>query len=92
MFAGGIAAMICRPDLTRKIWISGLLFTGLYFIYFTSLNIIFPKYVEHVWTLENLSGLVIIGIPLEEYLFAFGFGMYWSSLYEHLTWHRLQPA
>ncbi|MAO66088.1 MAG: hypothetical protein CL666_13925 [Balneola sp.] len=94
MFAGGVSAMICRADLTRKIWISGLLFTGLYFIYFTSLNIVFPDYVEHVWTLEKLSGVVITGIPLEEYLFAFTFGMYWSSLYEHLTWRwrRLNPA
>jgi hypothetical protein len=92
MFVGGISAMICRPDLSRKIWVSGLLFTGLYFIYFTSLNLIFPDYVEHVWTLDNLSGWVIVGIPLEEYLFAFTFGMYWSSLYEHFTWHKLSPA
>ncbi|MCH2448542.1 MAG: lycopene cyclase domain-containing protein [Gracilimonas sp.] len=76
MFIGGISAMICRPDLIRKIWISGLLFTGLYFIYFTSLNMVFPDYVEHVWTLEKLSGLVIVRIPLEEYLFTFTFGMY----------------
>ncbi len=92
MFMGGVGAMICRPDLTQKIWISGLLFTGLYFIYFTSLNMIFPDYVEHVWTLGKLSGLVIAGIPLEEYLFAFTFGMYWSGLYEHLTWHKLKRA
>ncbi len=25
--------------------------------------------------------------PLEELIFAFTFGLYWSSRYEHLTWH-----
>jgi homoserine trans-succinylase len=53
---------------------------------------VFPDYAEHVWTLNNLSGMVIVGIPLEEYPFAFTFGMYWSSLYEHLTWHKLKYA
>jgi len=24
--------------------------------------------------------------PLEELLFGFAFGMYWASVYEHLTW------
>jgi len=49
---------------------------------------VFPDYAEHVWTLNNLSGMVIVGIPLEEYPFAFTFDTYWSSLYEHLTWHK----
>jgi hypothetical protein len=34
------------------------------------------------------SGILIMGIPLEEYLFAFGVGMLWSSLYEHIQWQR----
>ncbi len=29
-----------------------------------------------------------IGIPLEELLFGLTFGMYWSGVYEHVTWTR----
>lgn len=44
--------------------------------------------VERVWNLEALSGLRVVGFPLEELLFAIAFGAYWSGVYEHLTWHR----
>ena len=27
-------------------------------------------------------------MPIEELLFAAGFGMYWSGVYEHFTWRR----
>lgn len=29
-----------------------------------------------------------VGIPLAELLFGFAFGLYWTGVYEHFTWHR----
>ena len=49
LFAGAITALWCRPDLKLKIWVGGILFTILYFIYFTSLRLVYPDYVEMVW-------------------------------------------
>lgn len=89
MFLGGIAALLCRPDLKKKIWVGGLLFLGLYFIIFLSLVKVFPNYVQNVWNLSHISGILILGIPLEELLFAFALGMLWSSFYEHIYWYRL---
>lgn len=89
LFIGGLATLYCRPDLKGKIWIGGVLFTVLYFIYFGSLLLIYPQYVEDYWNLENLTRIMIIGIPIEELLFAFTFGMFWSSLYEHIYWRKL---
>jgi hypothetical protein len=89
MFFGGIAAILCRPDLKKKIWVGGLLFLGLYFIIFLSLVIAFPDYVRTVWNLSSISGILILGIPLEELLFAFSLGMLWSSFYEHIYWYKL---
>lgn len=89
MFFGGIAAILCRPDLKKKIWLGGLLFLGLYFIIFLSLVIAFPEYVSNVWNLSDLSGILIFGIPMEELLFAFTLGMLWSSFYEHIYWYKL---
>lgn len=86
MFVGALATLWCRPDLTKKVWIGGILFTLLYFIFFTSLTITYPDYVDLVWNLKNLTGIKIVNVPLEEYLFSFTFGMLWSSIYEHFSW------
>jgi Lycopene cyclase len=89
MFIGAIATLYCRPDLKRKIWIGGVLFTILYFVYFGSILIFYPNYVQLYWNLNNLTHILIFGIPIEELIFAFTFGMYWSGLYEHLYWKKL---
>ncbi|MDH7911965.1 lycopene cyclase domain-containing protein [Winogradskyella sp. SYSU M77433] len=89
LFIGGLSTLYCRPDLKRKIWVGGILFTILYFIYFGSILPFYPQYVELYWNLDNLTHILILGIPIEELLFAFTFGMYWSGLYEHLYWHKL---
>ncbi|MBI5073116.1 hypothetical protein HZA99_04820 [Candidatus Woesearchaeota archaeon] len=89
MFFGGIAAMFCRPDLARKIWGGGLLFLGLYFVFFLGFVAVYPGIVQQIWNLSALSGILILGIPLEELLYAFTFGMLWSSIYEHVLGYKL---
>ena len=89
MFAGALLTLYCRPDLRWKIWIGGLLFLVYYFVFFLSLLSFFPSYVIHVWNLKALTGILLLGIPLEELLFAFSFGMLWSSLYEHISWYKI---
>ena len=91
LFLGGVATLYCRPDLKYKIWVGGLLFLALYAVYFGSLLLFFPDFVDNHWNLAALTGIKVIGIPLEELLFAFTFGMYWSGLYEHLFWYQLKP-
>lgn len=88
MVVGSIATMLCRPDLKRKTWIGGLLFTAYYWLFVEGLGLFSPGYVERVWNLSDLSGVVILATPLEELVFAFTFGTYWAGVYEHLTWRR----
>ena len=90
MIVGGLMAWYCRPDLKKKMVVSAFLFLALYFVYFLTLIAMSPDYVEQVWNLQAISGILIIGIPLEELLFALSFGFIWSSIYEHLTWRRLK--
>ena len=89
MSVGGVAAMFCRPDLKKKIILGGALFLSLYFLFFISFNNIYPYAVERFWNLSLLSGILILKIPLEELIFAFAFGMMWSSIYEHTKWYKL---
>ncbi len=88
LLLGGVLALLCRPDLKRKILIGGLLFLGLYFIFFLCISLIFPYFMNY-WNLSALSGVLILGVPMEELMFAFTFGMMWSSIYEHVLWYRL---
>ncbi len=87
LLVGGILALFCRPDLKRKIVIGGLLFLVLYFVFFLGINALFPYFVNY-WNLPALSGVLILGVPLEELMYAFTFGMMWSSIYEHILWYN----
>jgi hypothetical protein len=90
LIAGGLATWYCRPDLKKKMIASAFLFLGLYFLYFLTLIAAYPGYVERVWNLPAISGILIVGVPLEELMFAFGLGFLWSSVYEHFAWRKLK--
>ena len=92
MFIAGLAALWCRPDLKKKIWVSGVMFTVFYFVYFFFLEVVSPGYVLRVWNLLAISGILVLGVPLEELMFAFTFGMLWSSYYEHLNWLKVKSS
>lgn len=85
---GGVANVLCRPDLARNMLLGGALFAGLYAIFMILLIVSVPGYVEQVWNLPALSGIRLGAIPLEELVFGFAFGMYWAGIYEHFTWKR----
>lgn len=91
MAAGAGAAVLCRPDLAVKTAVGGLLFFGFYATFMLSLVFGAPGYIEQVWNMPAVSGLLIAGIPLEELLFGFAFGLYWANVYEHLCWTRPIP-
>ncbi len=70
-----------RPKLRWQILGGGLSFTAIYTVVLLITGLIYPDFYDH-WRLENLSGRWIAGAPLEEYLFAFTFGVFWAPLYE----------
>lgn len=88
MALGAIVAVLCRPDLKSNILVGGILFLAIYTIFLLGLKWAAPGYIEQVWNLKALSGGVIYGLPLEELLFGFSFGLMWTGIYEHFTWKR----
>lgn len=89
MTLGTAATMFCRPDLVRKTWVGALLFMTFYAVFLLGVELTASGYVARVWNLGALSGVRIVGMPLEEFLFAAAFGAYWSGIYEHFTWKGL---
>ncbi len=89
LVGGGLFTWYCRPDLKKKMFTSAFIFTSLYFAYFLTLIIAYPGYVEKVWNLTAISGIIILGVPFEELMFAFGLGFLGSSVYEHVKWQKI---
>jgi hypothetical protein len=90
LFIGSLGAIVCRRDLTKKILVGGLMFSALYFLFFIFFNFVFPGYIDKVWNFSAISGILILGIPVEELVFALTLGMFWSSLYEHIGWYKIK--
>lgn len=93
MIAGAMTAVWCRPDLKSKTLAGGGLFLAIYTIFLLGLKWSAPGFIEQVWNLKALSGIVIYDLPLadlplEELLFGFAFGRFWTGMYEHLTSKR----
>lgn len=89
MTIGAIATWYCRPDLLKAMVTGSLLFLGIYFVVFLIGFVwLFPGYVESVWNLPAISGILVIGVPIEELLFAASLGAMWSSVYEHFNWYK----
>ena len=91
--AGFLATCLARPDLIRLIIVSGLMFTGLYFAFFLAFNAVYPGYLDQVWNLGALSGVMILGVPLEEVVFALAYGLIVACFAEHFfAWMSVNRA
>ena len=88
MAIGALAVVLCRPDLKSNTLVGGVLFLAIYTVFLLGLKWSAPGYIEQVWNFEALSGLRIYGLPLEELLFGFSFGIMWTGIYEHFMWRR----
>lgn len=91
MVLGSIATVLCRPDLKANVLGGGVLFFALYATFLLGLKWSAPGYIEQVWNFKALSGAIIYGLPLEELLFGFSFGLMWTGIYEHFTWKHNVP-
>ncbi len=76
-----LTVIIKKPYFRKETFVGGLIFLAIYFISFKLTTLFDPNFVTQ-WTLENLSGIIFVGVPIEEYVFAFLFGTVWSPIYE----------
>lgn len=74
--------LFLRSDLlVSSLW-SAITVMGIMFIAYQIVFLFAPDLVQVWWKLENISGILMLRIPLEEYLWFFTMGLVFGPLYE----------
>jgi len=71
-----------RKDLIKNAIITGFLTVILSIPIYLILEFIFPGVIIHSWYIENLSGILFLGIPIEDLIWYFFAGVWGGPLYE----------
>ncbi len=90
MFIGATVIWISRKDLVGESLIGGVLFLIVYFLSLRIIDFAFSDWIINTWNLSVLRLPFVLGVPLEEILWALVFGMLWAPLYEDLRGYKLK--
>ncbi|OGE78314.1 MAG: hypothetical protein A2751_04150 [Candidatus Doudnabacteria bacterium RIFCSPHIGHO2_01_FULL_46_14] len=74
-----------RHDLLIVSLASGILVGVIMLLGYLVFLSLFPEAIHRWWILNNISGILIYGIPAEELMWAFGWGMVAGPMYEFFT-------
>lgn len=95
MIAFAIGALVIaylRSDLVLSMLVGAGSFTVLYLLLFLIFLALYPEFVKRYYNVPNLLGIYVLGVPIEELLFAGTGGAIWSVAYEYVQGYRLEPA
>lgn len=89
-----MAAIMCfsRKDLFPQSIMSGILLGALMFVCYLIFLSFSPQAIQKWWMLKNISGVLIIGVPLEELLWAFAWGAVAGQIYEYFAGLRFKKS
>lgn len=79
----GIWILLYRRDYLILSIIGALIFTLFYFCILKGFFVMFPEFPGQ-WSMEELYGIQILGIPLEEIMWAFSTGAVWPLIVAYL--------
>ncbi len=71
-----------KPILIKKAVISGLCMIVIAIIGYAILLTIYPNLINDWWQIKNISGLFILGIPIEEIIWFGLFGLSIGPIYD----------
>ena len=83
---------LLRRDLILTMIVGAVIFTILYFALFLYFLSLYRNFVDLYYNLANLSGIRLLGVPIEELMFAASGGAVWSVAYEYLQGYRFAPG
>ncbi|HEX8817028.1 MAG TPA: lycopene cyclase domain-containing protein [Terriglobales bacterium] len=87
---GAVVLAYLRRNLIPLMLVGAVTFTLLYFALFLCVLALYPEFVTRFYNLPNLIGIYVLGVPIEELLFAGTGGAIWSVAYEYYYGYRLE--
>jgi len=84
----GFLLLLLRRDLFIPSLLNALLMLSLSLVIYNILIIVFPQFVERTYLFKTLTGIKLTGIPVEEFIFYFFFGLAIIPMYEY--WQGLK--
>jgi hypothetical protein len=88
-FLGVATVAYLRHDLISRMLRGAVVFTVFYVLLFAYFIALFPEFVSRFYNVKNLLGRYLLGIPVEEVMFAYSGGMVWCVIYEYMQSYRL---
>jgi lycopene cyclase-like protein len=99
IYSTAIAFVVCaivvaflRSDLIPTMFVGASVFTILYFLLFVYFLALYPGFIDRYYNLSNISGIRLLGVPIEELMFAASGGAVWSVAYEYFQGYRFAPG
>jgi hypothetical protein len=71
-----------RHDLIASAFFSGILTGGVMLFFYLIFFRLFPGVLQEWWILKNISGVLVLGVPIEELMWGFGWGLVAGPAYE----------
>jgi hypothetical protein len=81
-FIVGLLAITFRKDFILPTILAGIFMLIVTFLWQKAILLLYPSMISDYWLMDNLSGNLITGVPIEELIFAFALGFGASSFYE----------
>jgi hypothetical protein len=88
----GVVVAFLRSDLIPTMLVGAAVFTILYFLLFVYFLTLYPGFIDRYYNLPNISGIRVLGVPIEELMFAASGGAVWSVAYEYFQGYRFAPG
>ena len=88
----GASILFTRHDLLKDAFFSGLLVGALMLVFYLVFAYLFDGVIQKWWMLKNISGILILGAPLEELMWGFGWGFVAGPAYEFINGLRFKKS
>ena len=79
-----------RRDLIQVALVTALIGTALAIPVYFIMEAVFPGWIAATWDLRRLSGIVVVGIPVEDLIWYLYTSALWSTYYKFATGVRLE--
>lgn len=86
----GCVLFYFRRDLFIDGVISGILMVFISLPFYFVIQAVSPEWISEVYHFETLSGFLLLGVPIEEYVFWFLAGLVFGPFYEYWQSERLR--